>query len=72
MKNKIFNRKESFISGALQFQGQYKNGLLHGTCEWFFETGNFDAIRTFANGFEKGLQEWFHPNGEIKKEEFYF
>ena len=52
-------------SGKIRSKWEYKNGLVDGNTENYFESGKLQAEGNFKNGKKEGKQTFYHPNGKI-------
>ena len=64
LKEEVF-----FPSGKLQWNGQYKHNIEHGTWMFYYPNGNLKTKETYANGKENGLTIQYAESGKKIKEE---
>ena len=55
-----------YTSGNVESRWNYKDGKLHGLCEWFYESGNIKHRYNYKDGKLPGIYEWFYESGNIK------
>ncbi len=56
-----------YDSGALQFEDNFLNGKLHGTCKGYYRDGKPDYEDIFVNGSLKNRKIYF-PSGSIQSD----
>ena len=55
-----------YINGGLQSDLEYLNGVLVGTCSWYYPSGNLIRIKDYLS--ETVYQIEYHENGAKKSE----
>jgi antitoxin component YwqK of YwqJK toxin-antitoxin module len=56
---------DNIVCSNLLIKLIYKNGLLNGHEETYYEDGQLKATRKWVNGKKEGLSKYFHPNGQL-------
>lgn len=46
----------------------YRNGVLHGCCEWFYKSGELFLVSDYKDGTRSGVAKWFYKSGNLKQE----
>jgi len=58
-----------YPSGKLQWSGNYKNNIEHGTWHFYYPNGGLKTSETYANGKENGITTQYSESGKKVKEE---
>ena len=71
--NKKIKVKEEiyYANGNLDYVGNFKGGVEHGTWTYYYENGSKKAVETWNNGKEIGVHLEFNPDGSLKLESHY-
>lgn len=55
-----------FENGKMEYSGEYKDGVEHGTWKYYFEDGTLRAEENWKEGVEEGEWREYHPDGQLK------
>lgn len=63
--------KDYYPSGALEIEGEAKNGVLHGLAKMYYENGNLKESGNFVNGKPEGIYRTYYESGALLSELHY-
>lgn len=56
------------VDGVMSLKGQYKDGLMTGTWQWFYSNGKLKSESNYQGGKKQGLDRSYSPNGQLTQE----
>ena len=58
--------REGYRSETCRFKKLYKNGLLNGRSEFYYENGKLESIEPYKDGELHGMVTRYYDNGKIR------
>lgn len=62
----VGKNREGYRSTTCRFKKLYKNGLLNGRSEFYYENGKLESIEPYKDGELHGMVTRYYDNGKIR------